>query len=85
MKIIFEETSSLNKREREWLIEENARLHKTIEVNTSMLIDRAKQDNQDDSMMDFLRSQININEALIGFIESCLINNELPEFEKNNI
>ena len=85
MKIIFEETSSLNKREREWLIEENARLYKTIEVNTSMLIDRAKQDNQDDSMMDFLRSQININEALIGFIESCLINNELPEFEKNNI
>ena len=85
MKIIFEETSSLNKREREWLIEENARLYKTIEVNTSMLIDRAKQDNQDDSMMDFLMSQISVNEAMIGFIQSCLINNELPEFEKNNI
>tara|TARA_R100000808_G_C2087075_1_gene108846 strand:+ start:393 stop:650 length:258 start_codon:yes stop_codon:yes gene_type:complete len=85
MKIIFEETSSLNKREREWLIEENTRLHKTIELNTSMLIDRAKQDIKDDSMMDFLRSQISVNEAMIGFIQSCLINNELPEFEKNNI
>ena len=38
-----------------------------------------------ESMMDFLKSGNSVNEALIGFIESCLINNELPEFEKNNI
>ena len=85
MKVIFEETSSLNKREREWLIEENTRLREQIALNTSMLVDRAKSDIKDESMMDFLKSRNSVNEALIGFIESCLINNELPEFEKNNI
>jgi len=85
MKVVFEETGSLNKREREWLIEENKRLHEQISLSTSMLVDRAKSDIKDDSMMDFLRSQINVNEVILGFIQSCLVNNEFPEFEKNNI
>ena len=85
MKIIFEETSCLTKRQREWLIEKNTRLHKQVELNTSMLVDRAKEGIKDDSMEDFLRSQRSVNEAMIGFIEACLINNQFPEFEKNNI
>lgn len=84
MKIVFEETDVLSKREREWLVELNKEFIKKVDMNERSIVDRRIRDIEDDSMLDFLNSNSRIHSAIIGFIEACLINNELPEFEKNN-